>query len=377
MPVATKRDYYEVLGVARDASGDQIKSAYRKLALKYHPDRNRDPDAKGRFKEAAEAYEVLSDATKRARYDRYGHEGLSGVGMHDFSSMRTGDIFSIFGDIFGEAFGFGEGAGSARGYDLEASVELTLEEVATGVEKSLEFERQDICPQCSGSGAEPGSRRDTCHTCGGYGKVERQSGMGFFVSRVVTPCPTCQGRGYRVSTPCRKCGGRGRTAVQRVLNVKIPAGVHEGQAVRVRGEGEPGADGTRRGDLHCYVRVKPHAFFQRDGNHLVCPVPVSFTQAALGAESDVPTLSGHEPVTIAPGTQHGTVVRLSGQGLPDLRTSRRGDQLVVVAVEVPKKLTKRQKELLREFSDTEDKHVMPQSKGFFEKLADYLKDLGH
>lgn len=375
MAVAAKRDYYEILGVPRDAGPEQIKKAYRQAALKYHPDRNKtDPDAERKFKEAAEAYEVLSDPQKRQRYDRFGHEGLSGVGVHDFSRMGIDDIFSMFEDIFGGGIFAGMGArrGVSRGYDLETTVELTLAEAARGVDKTLEFTRNDLCPRCGGDGAEPGSGRQSCPTCGGYGQVEQSDGFGIFFGRVVTRCPSCRGKGTLVAKPCKQCGGRGRQPVARVLTVRIPAGVSDGQGVRVRGEGEPAEDGGRRGDLHVYVRIKPHPFFERRGDDLVCRVPISFAQAALGGQIEVPTLQGKAKVKIPPGTQPGQVLRLAGQGLPGLRTGRRGDELVELSVEIPKKLTRQQKELLRQFAETEDGETLPQSKSFFERLKQYL-----
>jgi molecular chaperone DnaJ len=371
MVMATqKRDYYEVLGVSREASAEEIKKAYRQAALKYHPDRNKDdPNAEAKFKEAAQAYEILSDPEKRQRYDRYGYEGLSGAAMHDFSHMGAQDIFSMFEDIFG--FGFGTG-GRRGGVDLQTEVELTLADVAKGVERTVEFERSDYCDRCSGSGAEPGSQRRTCSQCGGYGQVEQQTGFSVLFGRMITTCPVCRGRGTIVTTPCRQCHGRGRAPKHRVLNIKIPAGIDDGQAVRIPGEGEPGEDGGRRGDFHCIVRIKPHPFFERRGSDLVCRVPVSFTQAALGTTLDVPTLDGKEEVTLKRGTQFGELIRLHGKGLPSLRGRRRGDLIVQIVVEIPRKLDRRQEELLREFAATEDKTVLPESKGFFEKLADFF-----
>jgi molecular chaperone DnaJ len=374
MPVATKRDYYEVLGVSRDAGSDQIKQAYRKAALKWHPDRNRnDPSAEAKFKEAAEAYEVLNDPDKRARYDRFGHEGLSGATIHDFSHMDVGDIFGMFNEIFGGGMfgGFG-GRHRSRGYDLEAAVEVTLADVAKGTERALDFTRNDLCDRCNGSGAEPGTRRMTCPTCGGYGQVERTGGLGGFFGRVVTPCPQCRGQGSIAQTACKQCRGQGRRPVQRSVKFKVPAGIEDGQAVRIRGEGEPGEDGTARGDLHVYVRIKPHPFFERHGCDLLCRLPISFTQAALGASVEVPTLSGKAEVKIPPGTQYGQVFRLAGQGVPELRSGRRGDELIQVVVEIPRRLSKKQSDLLREFAQTEDKSVLPESKGWLEKVVQFL-----
>lgn len=373
--VAEKRDYYEVLGVDRNASPEEIKRAYRRAALKYHPDRNKSPEAEERFKEAAEAYEVLSDPEKRQRYDRFGHAGLAGVGLHDFSGMGIDDIFSVFSDLFGEAFGGGRTRGrtrGGRGVDIQAVIEVDLKDVATGVEKTLRFERADYCDRCGGQGTEPGTRRRTCHTCGGYGQVERQASVGFFVTRTVTDCPTCHGRGDLAERPCRRCGGTGQAMKERVLSVKVPAGIHDGQMIRIRGEGEPGPGGGGRGDLRCIVRIRPSKFFQRDGDDLICVLPISFTQAALGAQVDVPTLTGTAPLRIPPGTQHGTVLRLPGKGLPNIRTGRVGDEVVHVVVEIPKKLSRAQEELLRQFAATEDKNVLPETKGFFERVKEYL-----
>ncbi len=364
----TKRDYYEVLGVSRESSSEQMKKAYRRLAHKYHPDRNKEHDAETKFKEAAEAYEVLSDPTKKQRYDQFGHTGLSGQGVHDFSHMGVGDIFSMFNDIFGE--GFGGRRQSRRGADLQTEVELTLAEVLSGAERSIPFARQDLCDTCGGSGSAPGSERQTCRTCGGYGQVQQERG-GLF-GRVITHCPACRGRGSTIVNPCNMCRGSGRMPKERVVTVQIPAGIHDGQAVRVRGEGEPGESGTDRGDLHCYVRIKPHPFLERHNNDTVCRMPISFTQAALGAKVEVPTLTGKAELKIPRGTQHGQLFRLSGLGLPDLRSRRRGDELVQVIVETPRRLNKVQQELLRKFAATEDKAVLPESKGFFDKLVDYL-----
>ncbi len=371
--MAAKRDYYDVLGVAREASAEDIKRAYRKSALKYHPDRNRnDPDAEKKFKEAAEAYEVLSDPQKRQRYDQFGHRGVSGAGVHDFSHMGAEDIFSMFNDIFGGAFGGGGRRARRRGADLQAELAITLNEAAVGVDKELAFTREDTCEACDGTGAAPGSERRSCPTCGGYGQVEQAGGFGGLFGRVVTICPDCRGQGTVVTSPCRHCRGTGRYPKKRVVNVKIPAGIHDGQAVRVRGEGEPGESGAPRGDLHCYVRVQPHAFLERHNNDLVCHMPISFTQAALGASVEVPTLNGKAELTIPGGTQHGQVFRMNGLGMPDLRSGRAGDELVQVLVEIPKKLSDKQEKLLREFAESEDRSVLPESKGFFDRLREYF-----
>jgi len=368
-----KRDYYEVLGVARDALPEQIKKAYRRLAHKFHPDRNSEPDAEAKFKEAAEAYEVLADPVKRQRYDQYGHSGLHGAGIHDFSHMGVDDIFSMFTDIFGGG-GFG-GMRRGRGADLQTQVEISMQEVLSGAERSIEFAREDLCSQCGGSGSAPGSKRRTCSTCGGYGQVEQTGGLGSLFGRVITACPHCAGRGSVVVTPCSECRGTGRVMKERIVTAQIPPGIHDGQAIRIRGEGEPGADGTARGDLHCYVRVRAHPFLQRHNNDLVCEMPISFTQAALGATVEVPTLEGKAELKIPPGTQHGQVFRLAGLGVPDIRSGRRGHELVQVRVEIPQKLNKEQKALLRDFAATEDKSVLPESKGFFEKLVEYISGI--
>jgi molecular chaperone DnaJ len=289
--------------------------------------------------------------------------------------MRTDDIFSMFTDIFDGAFGGGRRQRS-RGADLRTEVELTLAEVLTGADRSIEFSRRDFCDTCGGTGAAPGSDRRTCRTCGGYGQVEQAGGLGVLFSRVITACPNCQGRGSTIVSPCGDCRGLGRVVKGRVVTVQIPPGIHDGQAVRLRGEGEPGEEGTDRGDLHCYVRVKPHPFLERHNGELLCRMPISFTQASLGATVKVPTLSGKAELKIPRGTQHGQAFRLSGLGLPDIRTGRRGDQIIQVMVELPKKLNKHQEQLLREFAATEDKSVLPESKRFFDKLMGYLAGVG-
>jgi molecular chaperone DnaJ len=373
-----KRDYYEVLSVSKTASDDEIKRAYRRLAMKYHPDRNAGDgkaEAEVKFKECSEAYEVLSDEQKRQRYDQYGHAGVSA--SHDYSHMEAADIFSMFEDIFGGMGGNGRrgggGAtrGATRGYDLEVQVELTLAEVATGAEKTIEFEKQDLCETCKGSGAKPGTQPIVCVQCGGQGRVAQQGFGGMF--RMVTTCPNCRGRGTVVKDHCGTCGGSGRQMRKRAVTIKIPGGVHEGQAVRIVGEGEAGEGGARPGDLHCYITIKAHPIFTRHNNDLVCQVPISFTQAALGADLDVPTLKGNEKLEIPAGSQHGEVFKLRGKGLPDHRSGRTGDELVQILIEIPRKLTDKQRELLKEFSDSEDEHLMPQRRGFLDKLKEVFK----
>ena len=378
--VQNKRDYYEVLGVERNAAPDDIKRAFRQAALKYHPDRNQEAGAEDKFKQASEAYEVLSDPEKRNRYDRYGHQGLNGVGMHDFSGMGVEDIFSVFGDMFGDVFGGRGGrrgrSRAERGIDIQAVIDISLKQVATGVEKTLKFQRADFCQTCGGKGAQPGTSAKTCRTCGGYGQVERQTNMGFFVTRSVVDCPDCQGRGEIIEAPCKVCHGSGRAHKECVINVKIPPGVHEGQRIRIRGEGEPGRSGMARGDLHCILRIQPHEFFERDGDHLICRLPIAFTQAALGAQIEVPTLTGTTPLKIPSGTQHGTIFRLPRKGLPSLRNGQTGDEVVQVLIEIPRKLSRAQKELLRKFAASENHDVLPESKGFFDRVKDYLTGTG-
>jgi molecular chaperone DnaJ len=375
-----KRDYYEVLGVEKSASADEIKRAYRRMAIKYHPDKNPgNKEAEAKFKECAEAYEVLSDAEKRKQYDQFGHEGLRGTGMHDFSRMNVEDIFSMFGfdDFFGGIFGGGGGRrrsgrrGPTRGYDLETGVELSLDEIAHGTEKTIEFTRQDTCGECGGSGASKGSQPSRCPVCGGSGQVAK--GGGFF--QMVSTCPQCQGSGQVITNPCPKCRGTGRVPRKRTVTIKIPPGIHEGQGIRVAGEGEPGQGGGPNGDLYCYVRIKPHEFLERDGSDLVATVPISFTQATLGATIEVPSLKGPQQLKVPPGTQYGSVFRIRGQGLPDMRSGRTGDQLVQITVETPTNLSARQEELLREFAKTEDRQVSPKSQSFFEKLKRHFGNL--
>jgi molecular chaperone DnaJ len=375
-----KRDYYEVLGVGKGASADDIKRAYRRMAMKYHPDKNPDnKQAEAKFKECAEAYEVLSDAEKRKRYDQLGHEGLRGAGMHDFSRMNVEDIFSMFGldDFFGGIFGGGrrgrssQRAGPSRGYDLETTVELTLNDVAGGAEKTIEFTRQDLCSECGGSGSAKGTKPGRCPTCAGSGQVAR--GGGFF--QMVSTCQQCRGSGQIITDPCKKCRGAGHVPKKRTVSIKIPPGVHEGQGVRVGGEGEPGRSGGPRGDLYCYVKVKPHEFLERDGNNLIAVVPISFTQAALGATIDVPSLDGTPKLKVPAGTQYGSVFRIKGQGLLSMRSGRAGDQLVQILVETPSRLNAAQEELLREFAKTENKHVSPKATTFFEKLKKHFGNM--
>jgi len=371
----TTKDYYEILGVERTASAEQIKKAYKRAAMKYHPDRNpEDAEAEQRFKECAEAYEVLSDPQKRQRYDQFGHEGLRGAGIHDFGGMNSNDIFSMFEDLFGDlGFGGGRRGGGGgtrarRGYDLETEIDIELDDVLNGTTREVGFTRQDTCETCDGSGAKAGTTPDTCDTCQGQGRVAVR--QGFF--QMVRTCPHCQGEGRIIREKCGDCHGTGRQPSDRTLEVEVPAGIHDQQVIRVPGEGEPGERGGPRGDLHVVVHVKPHELFQRDGDNLVLRMPVSFSQAALGATVEVPTLDDKHELKIPRGTQHGKTFTIRGAGLPNLRTGRKGDLVMQTLIEIPKKLSKKQEELLHEFAQTENHDVMPTSRGFWDKLKQYI-----
>jgi molecular chaperone DnaJ len=345
-----KRDYYEVLGVSRASSADELKKAYRKLALKYHPDRNPgDKNAEERFKEAAEAYEVLSDPKKRQIYDSYGHEGLQGSGFTGFRGFE--DIFSSFGDIFEDFFSFGFGGrGRPRtaarpGNDLGYALDLSFEEAAFGTEKEIELDAFAACDACSGSGAQPGSREATCPMCQGRGQVVQS--QGFF--RISTTCSRCNGTGSVLTAPCGECRGEGRVRRRKRVQVKVPPGVDSGTRLRLRGEGETGHRGGPPGDLYVQLQVRPHGFFERDGDDLYCRVSISFVQAILGDHIELSTLDGSKTIEIEPGTQPGTVIRYPGEGVPHLRGYGRGDLLVEVHVTIPTHISRRQGELLREF----------------------------
>jgi molecular chaperone DnaJ len=378
----TTRDYYEILGVERSASADDIKRAYRRLAMKYHPDRNPgDAEAETKFKECAEAYEVLSNPERRSTYDRFGHAGLRSTPGHDFRSMNVEEIFDMFNDIFG-GFGGQRGrsrtrGGVPRGYDLETEVEVTLEEVLTGAQRDVEFKRLDVCEPCAGSGAKPGTKPMACATCGGQGQVAHAGLGGMF--RMVTACPHCRGRGTVVAEKCASCRGAGRISVRRKLSVKIPAGIHDGQAVRVAGEGEPPPPEINhegrgiRGDLHVVVRVRDHAHFERDGDDLLTIVPTAFSQAALGATIDVPTLTATAGLEIPAGTQHGAMFRIAGEGLPNLRTGKRGDLVAIVQLVVPRRLNEEQRRLLADYARTEKLDVKIESPSLWEKIRGAVK----
>lgn len=369
--MATKRDYYEILGVAKDAAPEEVKKAYRKAAAANHPDRNPgDATAIERFKEAAEAFDVLGDADKRALYDRYGHEAFARGGGRQPGFNDVGDIFSAFGDMFEGLFGAQRGGGrrQTRGESLRCSLEIDLKEAAFGSTQTVEIDREELCTTCDGSGAKPGSKAETCAYCAGRGqKIEAQ---GFF--RVQVTCPACRGAGEIVRDRCPQCSGAGRESKMVRLEVKVPPGVDNGMQLCLRGEGEPGDRGGPRGDLFCDIHVAEHPLFKRHGHDLVCTVPMSFPQAALGTTLEIPLLDGRQNLEIAPGAQAGDVIRLKGKGMPDPHSRRKGDLLVQIMVEVPRTLTPRQEELLRELAELEKKHVSPHQKSFFEKIKDYF-----
>ncbi len=372
-----KRDYYEVLGVNRDASEEEIKKAYRKLAMKWHPDRNPDnPKAEEHFKEAKEAYEMLSDAKKRGAYDQFGHAGVDpsaaaaggGPGAAGF-----GDIFSdIFGDIFGGGAGRGGRSAVFRGADLRYNLELTLEQAARGYETRIRIPTMASCETCHGSGAKPGTQPTGCPTCRGAGQVRISQGP-FSIAQT---CPRCHGSGKVIANPCTTCSGAGRVKHQKTLSVKIPAGVDEGDRVRLTGEGEPGVNGGPPGDLYVQVHVKPHAVFQRDGDDLHCEMPVSFSAAALGGEIEIPTLDGSARIKVPSETQSGKAFRLRGKGIKGVRSQAPGDLICHVVVETPVNLTERQKELLREFETISQKDAgrhNPRTQGWFDKVKAFFE----
>ena len=370
LPSNVKRDYYEVLGVSRESSEQEIKSAYRKLALQFHPDRNpNNPEAEEKFKECSEAYAILADAEKRAAYDRYGHAGISGAGVGFDASA-----FQDLGDIFGDFFGFGElfGGGTRRrtraqrGQDLREDITLEFEEAVFGKETQVTVRRHEVCEECRGSGAAAGKAPVTCRTCGGRGQVRYHQGF-FTMART---CPTCQGAGTVIADPCPKCKGEGRILRQKTIDARIPAGVEDGTRIRFTGLGEAGAFGGPAGDLYVVLHVKEHPFFEREGTDLHCVIPISFTQAALGAEIRVPTMEGEHTLKVPEGVQSGTTMRVRGKGVPVLNGHGKGDLFVEVRVQTPTKLNKRQRELLQELEGMTRIENKPQRRTLLGKVKD-------
>jgi molecular chaperone DnaJ len=373
----SKRDYYEILGVSRSCTEIELKAAFRKLAMKHHPDRNPgDKECEHRFKEINEAYDVLKDGDKRAAYDRFGHaafeHGLGGPG-HGFGADFGSAFADIFEGIFGMAGGRGRGSGRERGSDLRYNMEISLDEAFTGKTAQIRIPTSVTCEACSGSGARAGTKPKPCATCGGAGKIRHAQGF-FTLERT---CPTCHGRGQVIDDPCKVCGGGGRVTRERTLSVNIPTGVEDGTRIRLAGEGEAGLRGGPPGDLYIFLEVAPHEFFQRDGADLHCRVPISMASAALGGEFEVPAIDGSKVrVKVPAGTQTGRRFRLAGKGMPVLRAKQTGDMYVQVAVETPQNLTKRQRELLAEFEKLSSEETQPESTGFFSRVKEFFDALG-
>jgi molecular chaperone DnaJ len=366
-----KRDYYEILGVERAASDADLKTAYRKLAMKYHPDRNPgDADAEHRFKELNEAYEVLKDGDKRSAYDRFGHAAFEqAAGPPGFGADFASSFADIFDDFFGMGGGRRRGSGRERGADLRYNMELTLEEAYVGKSAQIRIPTSVACEECAGTGAKPGSKPKVCATCHGHGKIRQAQGF-FTLERT---CPACHGRGQVIDSPCTTCGGLGRTTRERALSVNVPQGVEDGTRIRLSGEGEAGLRGGPSGDLYIFLSIAAHAFFQRDGADLHCRAPISMATAALGGEFEVPTIDGGKTrVKIPEGTQSGRRFRLQSKGMPVLRSKQVGDMYVQVLVETPQNLTKRQRELLTEFQKLSSNETNPESAGFFGRVKEFF-----
>ena len=375
-----KRDFYEILGVAKNSSEEEIKKSYRKLAMKYHPDRNPDSkESEEKFKEVKEAYEMLTNPEKREAYDRYGHAGVDPNmgGGGGFGGAGAGGFADSFGDIFGDIFGGGGRGRSSgpqvyRGADLRYNLEITLEQAAHGFDTTIRVPSWDKCDTCHGTGAKPGTSPTTCTTCAGHGQVRMQ--QGFF--SIQQTCPKCHGNGKVITDPCAPCGGQGRIKRNKTLEVKIPAGIDNGMRIRSSGNGEPGTNGGPAGDLYVEIHIKPHAVFQREGDDLHCEMPISFVKATLGGDIEVPTLSGKVSFTIPEGTQSGKTFRLKAKGIKGVRSGYAGDLFCHVAVETPVKLTDKQKDLLKEFErltvEGGAKHS-PQSKGWMDKVKDFFE----
>lgn len=371
------RDYYETLGTSKGASEADLKSAFRNLARKYHPDVSKEPNAEEKFKEINEAYAVLSDVEKRAAYDRFGHAGVQGAGgVPDFTNVDFSDIFGDLGDMFGFG-GFGRSSRRSRnaprrGADLQYRVHLTFKEAVFGAEKEIEITRDEACPTCQGTGAKPGTSPTRCSTCGGNGEV-RQSRQTIFGSMVqVVSCPACGGKGEVITSPCPTCEGHGQVRNTRRKVVTIPAGVDTGTQIRLAGEGQPGINGGPAGNLYLIIQVRPHKYFRRRDNNIMLDLNVNIAQATLGDEVEVPTVDGQAFLKIPSGTQPGKIIRMRGKGVPYLRSSGRGDQLVIVNVSIPKSLTTEQQSLFEQLAKSLGTEVIPQGRGFFERLKDVL-----
>jgi molecular chaperone DnaJ len=381
-----KRDYYEILGVPKSASTDEIKKAYRKTAMKFHPDRNPgDQEAEEKFKEAAEAYEVLSDDNKKARYDRYGHAGVDGnAGYGGRGGMTMDDIFSQFGDIFGDSgspfesfFGGGGSrsrAGGQKGSNLRIKVSLTLEEIESGVTKKIKVKKQKSCDQCNGTGAKDSSSVKTCGTCGGSGYVRQVRSTFLGQMQTTTVCPTCSGSGKMVTASCNKCKGDGRVMDKETIEIEIPAGVEDGMQLSMRGKGNAGKNGGSNGDLLISIEEKPHEYFSRDGKNIVYDLFLNFADAALGTQVEVPTLAGKVKIKVPPGTQAGKIFRLRGKGLPSVQSYGKGDQLINVNIWTPKKVDDQEREILEQMRSLPNFQPNPEKfeKGFFERMRDYF-----